>query len=702
MGNKVGVHFIFSFSQSVQVCFNFWREFQKGGSVTGTDHDPFSLCILRAAKATGIFFQELSQKRGWKLNRLLILMGVDQAILCLSLFLSLLLHYEGHSPASINLMIKGAIPLFFLSLGIFYLMGMYRQLWRYASFHTAFKILMSAVVFTALSYAYVSFFPVAGINLSVLLINCIFASFLLALVRYSWRGILNLVNIPENDAPERCLIYGAGSGGELFIRNRMGNAKFPYRILGFIDDDPSKHGYIIHGVPVLGSGKNLTELCQKHQVSTVILAMPSVPGKVLRRVVELCHNAKIKPLVMPDLASCLVDKVFLPRQVDLSDLLRRSPKSIDHLAVKGHIQGKTVLVTGAGGSIGSEICRQISQYDPEKIILLDSSEFNLYQIEMELLDSQVSPDKVISILGSTANRRIVEELFFTYSPSLVLHAAAEKHVPLLEKNPLEGILNNIQGTKVVLETIAKVGGVERFVLISSDKAVRSTNVMGATKRVCELLTQSMNQLQKDGCVFCSVRFGNVIGSSGSVIPRFIRQIQNGGPVTVTHPEVTRYFMLTSEAVALVLQATALANGGETFVLNMGEPVKIFDMARQLIMLMGKEPGKDVEIQFSGLRPGEKLYEELILSTAETHTLHDDIFIATPFSIDPKILIRTVEKLLFFADAGNTESALDLLKKLASESMELEFEELRPQMKEDEVPKLIGLENPMEYVPSLRL
>jgi FlaA1/EpsC-like NDP-sugar epimerase len=321
------------------------------------------------------------------------------------------------------------------------------------------------------------------------------------------------------------------------------------------------------------------------------------------------------------------------------------------------------LISGAGGSIGSEICRQIASFNPESIILLEFSEYNLYRINMELEDRFSGKTPVIPILGSVINKKLVDEIFTTYKPDCVLHAAAYKHVPIVEKNPISGIRNNIKGTKVLAEASLK-HGVQNFILISSDKAVRPVNLMGASKRCCEMLIQAMFYLNQDKCRFSAVRFGNVLGSSGSVIPRFIEQIKKGGPVTVTHPDITRYFMLTSEAVSLVLQAAAFSQGGEIFVLNMGEPVKIYDMACSLIILAGKNPGDDIEITFTGLRSGEKLYEELVLEGTEQTSLHDDIFILKTSISDPQKNIKRIEEILRAAEDNDLTTTINLVKDMA--------------------------------------
>jgi FlaA1/EpsC-like NDP-sugar epimerase len=452
----------------------------------------------------------------------------------------------------------------------------------------------------------------------------------------------------------RALIYGAGSAGELLARHVSANPSFPFSAIGFLDDDLNKRGKTIHGLKILGSGDEIVRLATKFNVEVILIAIHSAPGWVIRKIFDACKEAKVQPLIMPDMANVLGQDVIQPRPIDVGDLLRRAPASIDQVKIENFLRDRTILVTGAGGSIGSEISNQVAAKSVKKLVILDSSEFNLYKIDLSLREAFPSLE-IVPILGSMTDQRLLDTVFSKHRPTCVLHAAAYKHVPLVEQNILTGITNNIYGTKLLAETAAKYG-VERFVLISSDKAVRPTNVMGATKRVCELVIQCLHQIHKNKCHFCAVRFGNVLGSSGSVIPRFLDQIKSGSPLTVTHKEMTRFFMLTSEAVGLVLQSSAMSDGGEIFVLNMGEPVNIYEMARQLIMLSGKEPDKDVKIQITGIRPGEKLYEELILEGSETHTVHEDVFIARPDEFDVLETLSKIEKILELADQGKTADA----------------------------------------------
>jgi FlaA1/EpsC-like NDP-sugar epimerase len=366
----------------------------------------------------------------------------------------------------------------------------------------------------------------------------------------------------------------------------------------------------------------------------------------------------------------MAEKIPDPRPVHIQDLLRRSPKSVQKEVIKDFFQSRTVLVTGAGGSIGSEICRQILETNPGVLLLLESSEYNLYKIQRELEEKKTSIP-IIGIMGNVTDEAFIDHVFLNHRPDYVLHAAAYKHVPLVESNPLSGILNNIEGTKIVANACIRYH-VRNFLLVSTDKAVRPTNVMGMTKRACEILVQSLHQLHGHGCRFSAVRFGNVLGSSGSVIPLFMDQIKKGGPVTVTDPEMTRYFMLISEAVGLVLQSAVKSRGGEIFVLDMGDPVNILEMAKQLIRLAGKEPGQDIDIVITGLRPGEKIFEELIIEGAERHELHEDIYIARPENFSGTLALEMIDNLLVYAKGYKTQEALVILADLASNSLHKNF------------------------------
>jgi FlaA1/EpsC-like NDP-sugar epimerase len=392
------------------------------------------------------------------------------------------------------------------------------------------------------------------------------------------------------------------------LREILDNPRLNYHVVGFLDDDRAKWGRSLHGLKVFGGVELLPEIIGHATIDDILIATPSATGAQMRHIIEICKSCNVRYRTLPEIGAIIDGKVSIKslRDVRYEDLLRRPPVNLDIKEISRYLQGKRVLVTGAGGSIGSELCRQIIRFEPDKLILLDSSELHLFNIEMEL-HHELNFYRYRCFLGRVQHRELMDNLFSECKPQLIFHAAAYKHVPLLEENPWEAIYNNVLGSQVVMDLALKYGA-ERFVLVSTDKAVRPHNVMGASKRLAELILQS---LQGNGVRLMAVRFGNVIGSSGSVLPLFRRQLEHGGPITVTHPEVTRYFMTIPEAVQLILQAGVLGEGGEIFILEMGTPVKIAKMAEELIRLSGKEPGKDIEIIFTGLRDGEKLYEELI-------------------------------------------------------------------------------------------
>jgi FlaA1/EpsC-like NDP-sugar epimerase len=424
------------------------------------------------------------------------------------------------------------------------------------------------------------------------------------------------------------LIIGAGRTGEKIRREFGDNSGLKYNVIGFLDDDSTKVGMYIHGTPVLGTVDELNRIVEEKAISEVIIAISNATSAEMRHIVELCEGTGLKFRTVPSIGELIDGKVSIKsiRDVSFSDLLGRPTVELTEGAIREYLTNKRILITGAAGSIGSELCRQVSQFQPQSLILLDRSESPLYEIEMELKQSFPAMRYEV-VLGAIQNEDQLRGVFDEYKPQAVFHAAAYKHVPMIELNPWEAVFNNIVGTRNVLRMCQLSGeGVERFVLISTDKAVRPTNVMGASKRVAEIMTQLSSGIcpQTKQMV---VRFGNVIGSSGSVIPLFIKQIARGGPISVTHPDVTRYFMTIPEASQLVLQAGAMGNGGEIFILDMGNPLKIMDVAKDLIRLSGLEPGIDIEIQVVGLRPGEKLYEELIIKgEGITSTDHKKIMV----------------------------------------------------------------------------
>ncbi len=460
----------------------------------------------------------------------------------------------------------------------------------------------------------------------------------------------------------RFLIVGAGNAGEALLREMMRRRDAQYEVVGFVDDDPAKQGTEIHGIPVLGTVDDLSRICKRQSIDEIAIAIPSASHKQLRRVVRVCQGTKIRFSTVPSLMDIAAGKLRVSqmRDVDINDLLGREAVNLDMEQIRVFLKDKVILVTGAGGSIGSEMCRQVCTFEPRQLLLLEQAENPLFFIERELQKS-FSKIPLESTIADITDKTRIEQIFSRYHPQVVIHAAAHKHVPLMEQNPGEAIKNNILGTRVIADA-ADAFGTECFVMISTDKAVNPTSVMGASKRVAEIYIQDLNKTSKTH--FVTVRFGNVLGSNGSVVPIFKQQIAAGGPVTVTHPEMRRYFMTIPESSQLVLQAAAMGNGGEIFVLNMGEPVKIVDLAHELITLSGFRPGEDIEIEFTGLRPGEKLFEELSIEGEDmAATRHPKIAVWKNIPKDRETIRADIEKLLQVAHTQDRSQIVRVLKEL---------------------------------------
>lgn len=520
---------------------------------------------------------------------------------------------------------------------VFFLLGMYRGMWRYTSLNDLWRLLQAsflALLFYISAILYIHGY--AGIPRSVFLLDAILTFLLCGGLRLSirvfsaatysqrlWPSIFSKGNILR-PPKKSVIIIGAGGAGEKMLREIIDNPNMEYFVEGFLDDDPTKWGRSLHGLKVFGGAEMLSQIIKRRKIDEVLIATPCATGAQMRRIIEICKSCDARYRTLPEIGAIINGKVNIKslRDVTYEDLLRRPPVILDKTEVSRYLHGKRVLVTGAGGSIGSELCRQIICFDPAELILVEASETNLYDIQMKL-QHELNFHSYRCILSRVQDQPLMDHVFSEYRPQLLFHAAAYKHVPMLEQNPWEAISNNVLGSQVVMQLSLKYG-VERFVLVSTDKAVRPTNVMGASKRLTEHILQS---LQGNATRFMAVRFGNVIGSSGSVLPLFRRQLAQGGPITVTHPDVTRYFMTIPEAAQLILQAGGLGEGGEIFILEMGTPVKIAQMAEELVRLSGKKPGEDVEIIFTGLREGEKLYEELITQDeGVVSTKHEKILV----------------------------------------------------------------------------
>ena len=439
-------------------------------------------------------------------------------------------------------------------------------------------------------------------------------------------------NVTISGDKRNLLIIGAGDATKVMIKSIKDYMKDRYDIVGIIDDSKDKIGFKISGVKILGDRNQISEICKEKQVQDIFFSIANIDSKNKKEILHICQQTKARVRILPSVADIIKNKNLLEnlKNVEIDDILGRDPIKLDNENIGSLIKGNTILVTGGGGSIGSELCRQIAKYEPKTLVIFDIYENNAYNIQMELQRNYPTLD-LKAIIGSVRDIKKVESVFETYRPTLVFHAAAHKHVPLMEVSPLEAIKNNIFGTYNVVNASDKYN-VKKFVLISTDKAVNPTNIMGATKRMCEMIIQTKNKVSKTD--YAAVRFGNVLGSNGSVVPLFKEQIEKGGPVTVTHKDIIRYFMTISEAAQLVLQAATYAKGGEIFVLDMGQPVKIYDLAVSMIKLSGYEPEVDIPIKITGLRPGEKLYEELLMGEEGlTRTEHEKIFIGQPLDMD---------------------------------------------------------------------
>lgn len=593
-------------------------------------------------------------------------MAIDAVLVNLAAFLSFYIRFgfdgEGTIPIEYLPTLKHAFwSATLIYLTVFYIFGLYNKLWQYASIGELISIIFAVTVGTAGTVTMVYFVAPLRFPHTVSALLWFITLFLVGGSRFIWRIIQDNIFTPRVPGSQnKVLIVGAGDAGVMLARELKNKNYREGRPVGYIDDAVTKQRLQVMGIPVLGTRKDIPRVVKNHGIDKIIIAMPSASGEVIREIVGICKQTGVELRIMPgvfDVISGQLDTKEI-RQVQVEDLLGREPVTVDLEDVAGYLTGETVLITGGGGSIGSELCRQVVRFNPAKLVIVGHGENSIFEIEQELRSENPGLDLATEILD-IKDRDKVLLVFQKYKPGVVFHAAAHKHVPLMEKNPEEALKNNVMGTANLAEAADAVK-VKTFVLISTDKAVNPTSVMGATKRVAEMVIQSMDK--RSDTKFVAVRFGNVLGSRGSVIPTFKRQIEKGGPVTVTHPDMVRYFMTIPEASQLVIQAGSMAQGGEIFILDMGQPVKIVDLARDLIRLSGFEPDVDIKIKFTGIRPGEKLYEELLTAEEGTSaTKHKRIFVAKPNNINVSELEELIHTIRERGSYLTREEVIELLQ-----------------------------------------
>lgn len=587
-------------------------------------------------------------------NRVALLVVLDILIVSVTGFLALYVRYDFRFSKMdmqyVSAELKYLPVNLVLTIILFVLFRLYRSVWSFASSTELLNVISACTASIVLQ----------GIILAVVKVHMpisyyLIKYFLLILgvgaLRFTYR-ILRMFQERrpafKEDARRNTMVVGAGEAGAMVIKEFQNSRYLDQKVCCVVDDNEAKQGKYLRGVKIMGTRNDIGFLAREMNVDEIIVALPSVPQPEVREILQICQETGCKLKVLPGIYQMINGEVSVSRlrKVEIEDLLGRAPIKLQVESVMGYVAGKTILVTGGGGSIGSELCRQIAAHNPKRLIIVDIYENNAYDIQQELKRKFPKLDLVV-LIASVRNVHRINSIFETYRPEIVYHAAAHKHVPLMEDSPNEAIKNNVFGTYTTAQAADRYG-VLRFVLISTDKAVNPTNIMGASKRICEMIIQMMNHRSKTD--FVAVRFGNVLGSNGSVIPLFKKQIEQGGPVTVTHPDIIRYFMTIPEAVSLVLQAGALAKGGEIFVLDMGEPVKIMDLAENLIRLSGYKPFEDIQIEFTGLRPGEKLYEELLMSEEGLkETENELIHIGKPIEFDEEKFLQELEELKEMAE-----------------------------------------------------
>jgi len=602
--------------------------------------------------------------------RIIILLFIDIASIIFSYYVSLWIRFDGMiDPYYFKQFGRFVYTLLVIKIFVFIVFKLYRSLWEYASIDEMMNISIAVIAANTLSITYLVFVQ-SHFPRSVYILSAVFDLAFIGGVRFGYRALRRLKNkkiIMTTSNSQKVIVVGAGDAGALIVKEFKNHIELNYSVVGIVDDDISKKGQRLNGVTILGSTECIGEYSKRYNVDEIIIAIPSANSDQTKKIVNLCKKTGVKVKILPGVYELIDGKVTVNqiREVKIEDLLGRDPIQLDANLIDCYLKGKKIMVTGAGGSIGSELCRQISRFNPAELHIVDIYENNVYDLQIELnnnynaygLERNLKLNTIIaSVRDKNRMRRIVRDV----EPDVVFHAAAHKHVPLMESNPYEAVKNNIVGT-FNMASICHELDIGKFVLISTDKAVNPTNVMGATKRFCEMIVQAHAQVSNTE--FAAVRFGNVLGSNGSVIPLFKNQIENGGPVTVTHKDIIRYFMTIPEAAQLVLQAGAMASGGEIFVLDMGDPVKIYDLAHDLIRLSGFVPEEDIKVLITGLRPGEKLYEELLLKEEGiVSTFHKKVFIGKPLDIQYDDIVKKVAILNQTADLEDEELLLNELKR----------------------------------------
>lgn len=599
------------------------------------------------------------------INRIIALVVMDVASVLAASFAALLIRFEFSFKEIDRTYIERyeriMIPVILMTLLFYYIWKLYKSVWRYASADELINIFFAVTCSSAAQYIY-CFFSHNMMPRSFYVIFWFLLIGLTCCVRFGYRILRVLQNkrrsITGRKTSINVMVIGAGAAGNMILKEIENSRYLNLYAKCVIDDNSGCHGKLLRGVPIAGGRDRILDAVQHYSIDEIILAIPSASSQTKREILDICKESGCKLRSLPGMYQLVNGEVSVSKlkEVEVEDLLGREPIQINTEEVLGFLSGKVVLVTGGGGSIGSELCRQIASHNPGHLIIVDIYENNAYDIQQELLRKYPNLNLTV-LIASVRNTNRIDSIFCTYRPDIVYHAAAHKHVPLMEVSPNEAVKNNVMGTYKTARAAVQYGA-KKFVMISTDKAVNPTNVMGATKRICEMVVQMMNR--KSDTNFVAVRFGNVLGSNGSVIPLFKKQIAEGGPVTVTHPDIIRYFMTIPEAVSLVLQAGAYAGGGEIYVLDMGEPVKIADLASNLIKLSGYKPGEDIEIKFTGLRPGEKMYEELLMNEEGLRkTANSMIFIGKPIEFDEEAFEGQLERLISAA----AEESADIREKI---------------------------------------